>query len=78
MGCLKQAYHIKRVQKILEDTPDYPVEKAAFVAAELIGASEWDAEIIIMLMSNCRVEAICFSDMVLEETQKQISSIRRI
>jgi len=75
MGCLKMAYHIRRVNKLLEEYPDYPIDKTCHIAGEMIGASEWDAEVIMMLMTHCREEAIEWAKKIFVRTKRKIDAI---
>ena len=75
MGCIKLAYVIRRVKKFREESPLYPINKQCHIAAEMIGASEWDAELITLLMKYCPEEAIKWAKYILESTRKQINAI---
>lgn len=74
MGCIKNAYHIRRVSLLIEKDPDYPVDKNCHIAAEMIGASEWDAEMISLLMTHCPGEAIAWAKSIIERTRRQAES----
>lgn len=75
MGCIKNAYHIKRAKKLLDAYPDYQIDKTCHIAAEMIGASEWDAELITLLMTHCKEEAVMWANTILARTKKQIDSL---
>lgn len=69
------AYHIRRAKKLIEESPDDSIDKLCLIAADMIGASEWDAELIAMLMTHCKNEAIEWAKTILASTKKQIESI---
>ena len=75
MGCLKIAYHIRRTKKVLEDSPEYSVQRASIIAADIVGASEWDAELVTMIMTHCPDDAVKWGKSIMKRTKESIDAL---